>query len=146
MKKNILFLCTGNSCRSVLAEAYLNAAATNWRGFSAGSTPTGAVHEQAVATLAAHDIDASYVRSKSWDEFAAPQAPTMDVIITVCDNAAGEACPIWPGHPTTYHWPFPDPAKFIGSDTEKQQHFEAVFAMIKTRLDEFLASHDTPEE
>ena len=138
--KNILFLCTGNSCRSVLAEAYLNHAgkAAGWRAFSAGSTPTGEVHPMALQTLADLGIAAGYARSKSWDAFGGGEALEMDVIVTVCDNAAGETCPIWPGHPTTYHWPFPDPAKFSGTADEARTHFREVFAMIKARLDAFL--------
>ena len=137
--KNILFLCTGNSCRSVLAEAYMNYAGDGWQAYSAGSTPTGEVHPMALETLAALGIEADYARSKSWDEFGAVDAPQMDVIVTVCDSAAGEACPIWPGHPTTYHWPFPDPAKFSGSVEDTRDHFREVFAMIKKQLDGFLA-------
>ena len=137
--KNILFLCTGNSCRSVLAEAYMNYAGDGWQAYSAGSTPTGEVHPMALETLAALGIEADYARSKSWDEFGAADAPQMDVIVTVCDSAAGEACPIWPGHPTTYHWPLPDPAKFSGSVEDTRDHFREVFAMIKKQLDGFLA-------
>ncbi len=137
--KNILFLCTGNSCRSVLAEAYMNHAAADWQAYSAGSTPTGEVHPMALETLAALGIEADYARSKSWDEFGGSDAPQMDVIVTVCDNAAGETCPIWPGHPTSHHWPFPDPAKFSGSQEETETHFREVFAMIKKQLDGFLA-------
>ncbi|MCH1541524.1 MAG: arsenate reductase ArsC [Alphaproteobacteria bacterium] len=143
--KNILFLCTGNSCRSVLAEAYLNHAAGKcedggWTAHSAGSDPTGKVHPMAIETLAALGIEAGYARSKSWDVFAGEAAPHMDVIVTVCDDAAGETCPIWPGHPSTLHWPFPDPAMFSGSDEETRAHFRDVFAMIKNQLDGFLAA------
>lgn len=137
--KNILFLCTGNSCRSVLAEAYMNHAGDGWTAYSAGSTPTGDVHPMALDTLAGLGIDAGYARSKSWDEFGGADAPRMDVIVTVCDNAAGETCPVWPGHPTTYHWPFPDPAKFAGSEEDMKAHFREVFAMIKAKLDGFLS-------
>lgn len=138
--KNVLFLCTGNSCRSVLAEAYMNHAAQDWTAYSAGSTPTGEVHPMALETLAALGISADDARSKSWDEFGGPDAPHMDVIVTVCDNAAGEICPIWPGHPTNHHWPFPDPAKFSGSDEDARAHFREVFAMIKQQLDGFIAA------
>lgn len=113
-------------------------AAKGWRAYSAGSTPTGDVHPMALETLDALRIAAMGVRSKSWDEFAAANAPTMDVIVTVCDNAAGESCPIWPGRPVTHHWPFPDPAKFNGSEEETRAHFREVFAMIKAKLDGFV--------
>ena len=137
--KNILILCTGNSCRSILAEAYINNMSDKWRAYSAGSRPTGEVHPLALETLASQGIDASYVRSKNWHEFTGSNAPHMDVIVTVCDNAAGETCPAWPGYPTTYHWPFPDPAKFSDSDAAARAHFRNVFAMIKKRIDDFLA-------
>ena len=139
--KNVLFLCTGNSCRSVLAEAYMNAAgAGRWQAFSAGSTPTGTVHPMALATLKELGLIHTGYRSKSWDEFARPAAPEMDLIVTVCDNAAGEACPVWPGHPATAPWPSPDPAKYQGSEEAVRVHFREVFAMIKKRLDAFLAA------
>ena len=139
--KNILFLCTGNSCRSVLAEAYMNAAgAGEWQAFSAGSTPTGTVHPMALATLRDLGLINTGYRSKSWDEFATTQAPEMHQIVPVCDNAPGEACPVWPGHPATAHWPFPDPAKYQGSEEAVRAHFREVFAMIKIRLDTFLAA------
>ena len=139
--KNVLFLCTGNSCRSVLAEAYMNAAgAGRWQAFSAGSTPTGTVHPKALATLKELGLIHTGYRSKSWDEFARQAAPEMDLIVTVCDNAAGEACPVWPGHPATAHWPFPDPAKYQVSEETVQVHFREVFAVIKKRLDAFLAA------
>lgn len=137
--KNILVLCTGNSCRSILAEAYINHVSDKWQAFSAGSQPTGEVHPLALETLASLDIDAGYARSKNWDEFTAINAPIMDLVVTVCDNAAGETCPVWPGHPATYHWPFPDPAKFSGSNEDTSAHFREVFAMIKKRIDDFLA-------
>ncbi|MEC8094681.1 MAG: arsenate reductase ArsC, partial [Pseudomonadota bacterium] len=130
--KNVLLLCTGNSCRSVLAEAYMNAAgAGRWQAFSAGSTPTGTVHPRALATLKELGLIHTGYRSKSWDEFAGPAAPQMDQIVTVCDNAAGETCPVWPGHPATAHWPFPDPAKYQGSEEAVRVHFREVFSMIK---------------
>ena len=137
--KNILILCTGNSCRSILAEAYINNMSDKWRAYSAGSRPTGEVHPIALEILASQAIDASFVRSKNWLEFTGSDAPHMDVIVTVCDNAAGETCPAWPGYPTTYHWPFPDPAKFSGSDAAARAHFRNVFAMIKKRIDDLLA-------
>ena len=138
--KNILFLCTGNSCRSVLAEAYMNAASGGqWQAFSAGSTPAGAVHPMALAALKELGLPDAGYRSKSWDEFAGRDASQMHQIVTVCDNAAGEACPVWPGHPATAHWPFPDPATYQGSEDAVRAHFREVFAMIKKRLDGFLA-------
>lgn len=142
--RNILFLCTGNSARSILSEAYMNhAAAGRWRAFSAGSTPTGRVNPFALQTLAAHGIAAPQdARSKSWDEFAAPDAPLMDAVVTVCDNAAGEVCPVWPARdgqrPRKIHWSFPDPAAIEGSDDEKRTAFETVFADIRAHIDAFL--------
>ena len=117
----------------------MNHAAEGWTAYSAGSAPTGEVHPMALDTLAGLGIEAAAARSKSWDEFAAAGAPHMDVIVTVCDNAAGETCPVWPGRPATHHWPFPDPAKFVGSPENTQAHFREVFAMIKAKLDGFLA-------
>ncbi|MDA8624447.1 arsenate reductase ArsC, partial [Alphaproteobacteria bacterium] len=111
-----------------------------WLAYSAGSQPSGEVHPLAIETLESLGIDANYTRSKSWNEFAGADAPLMDVIVTVCDSAAGETCPVWPGHPTTYHWPFPDPAKFSGSDDDTRAHFREVFAMIKQRMDNFLTN------
>ncbi|WP_375201546.1 arsenate reductase ArsC [Hyphococcus sp.] len=146
--KNILFLCTGNSARSIMAEAYMNHAGKGaWRAFSAGSTPTGKVNPFALETLAAHDVappDAA--RSKSWDEFAAAGAPVMDAVVTVCDNAAGETCPIWPTKsgkaPRKLHWSFPDPAAAEGDNTAKRAAFETVFADIRAAIDGFLSQPD----
>lgn len=136
---NVLFLCTGNSARSLLAEAYLNSLpGTSFRAFSAGSQPTGAPNETALETLKTAKISVDGLRSKSWDEFAADDAPQMDFIFTVCDNAAGEVCPIWPGHPASAHWPFEDPAAFEGSDVEKRAVFLDVFRQIRTRIDVFV--------
>ena len=147
--KNILFLCTGNSARSIMAEAYLNHVAGNRaHAFSAGSQPTGKVNPFALETLKANDIAAPQgaVRSKSWDEFAAPGAPVMDVVVTVCDNAAGETCPIWPARggmaPQKLHWSFPDPAAAEGDDSQKRAAFETVFADIRAHIDAFLAESD----
>ena len=144
--KNILFLCTGNSARSIMAEAYLNHVAGNRaHAFSAGSKPTGKVNPFALETLKANDIAVPQgaVRSKSWDEFAAPGAPVMDVVVTVCDNAAGETCPIWPARggmaPQKLHWSFPDPAAAEGDDSQKRAAFETVFADIRAHIDAFLA-------
>jgi arsenate reductase len=142
--KNILFLCTGNSARSIMAEAYMNAkGAPEWRAYSAGSKPTGAPNPLALATLAAHGIDCREPRSKSWDEFAGSGAPIMDVVVTVCDNAAGETCPIWPARggvsPRKLHWSFPDPAAATGADAERRAAYEEVFADIRRTIDQFLA-------
>jgi arsenate reductase (thioredoxin) len=145
--RNILFLCTGNSARSIMAETYMNhAGRERWRAYSAGSQPAGAPNPFAIETLKSHDIPISFSpRSKSWDEFAAPGAPVMDVVVTVCDNAAGETCPIWPTHngraPEQRHWSFPDPAAKTGSDTDKRAAFEEVFAAIKARIDAFLSEN-----
>jgi arsenate reductase len=143
--RNILFLCTGNSCRSVLAEAYLNHVSTSWRAYSAGSHPTGVVHPMARKILGDRGIDVSDARSKTWEEFSQPDAPHMEIIVTVCDSAAGETCPIWPGHPTSHHWPFPDPAHFQGSPSEVEAYFLEVFEMISRKIDFFLenqVAHD----
>jgi len=141
--RTILFLCTGNSARSIMAEAYMNAAgAGRWRAYSAGSQPTGAVNPHALATLRAADIPAGEPASKSWDVFAGPGAPQMDLIVTVCDSAAGETCPIWPGAPRMEHWGFPDPAAATGSDAEIRAAFQRVFQAIRARIDSFLASHE----
>ncbi|RIK92014.1 MAG: ArsR family transcriptional regulator [Proteobacteria bacterium] len=132
---NVLFLCTGNSARSVMAEAILNHdGAGRFRAFSAGSQPKGAVHPVTIETLARMGHDVSALRSKSWDEFAGPEAPVMDFIFTVCDNAAGEACPIWPGQPVTAHWGFEDPAAFQGSDAEIRLKFAEIYGQIERRI------------
>ena len=135
-KFNVLFLCTHNSARSVMAEALLNVLGReNFHAFSAGSMPSGRVNPFALEKAAAIGFDTSAVRSKSWDEFAAPGAPHMDIVITVCDNAAGEVCPIWPGHPATAHWGFPDPSTTAGSDDEKRHAFNQVFVAIRRRVE-----------
>ena len=141
---NVLFLCTGNSARSIMAEAYLNHKGSGrYRAFSAGSTPTGAPNLFALETLAAHEINAGAPRSKSWNEYAEPGAPAMDVIVTVCDNAAGEVCPIWPAKrgraPSKLHWSFPDPAAASGTDAQKRAAFETVFADTRAKIDAFLS-------
>ena len=155
LMKNILFLCTGNSARSILAECWTNhVAGAQWRGWSAGSSPTGTPNPFALQTLSTHGVapiagDDGMVRSKSWDEFARAEAPLMDVIVTVCDNAADEICPVWPQKkngrqssvaPVSYHWGFPDPANVEGSDADKLAAFEVVFADIRKKLDDFFAS------
>jgi arsenate reductase len=137
---NVLFLCTGNSARSVMAEAALNALGKGrFKAYSAGSFPAGKVNPFAAELLEAKGYETGGFRSKSWDEFAAPGAPHMDFIFTVCDNAAGEACPVWPGHPATAHWGFEDPAAFEGADADKRRFFERIYQEIVARLRLFLA-------
>ncbi len=147
---NILFLCTGNSARSILGEALVNhigqsrddgpGGGRTVRGFSAGSTPTGAVNPVAFEVLGARGLATEGLRSKSWDEFARPGAPAMDIIITVCDNAAGETCPVWPGHPAAAHWGLPDPAAFEGDHSDKRAAFEAIFHILKDRLEKLFGA------
>ncbi len=135
---NILFLCTGNSARSVMAEAFTWAAGKGrFNTFSAGSHPTGRVNPFAIEQVAATGYPMERLRSKSWDEFALADAPQMDFIITVCDNAAGEVCPIWPGHPATAHWGFEDPAAVVGSDDEKRAAFNKIARQIGQRVSVF---------
>jgi arsenate reductase len=135
---NVLFLCTGNSARSILAESILRQdGAGRFRAFSAGSTPKGAVHPLALEVLVRMDYPTDGMRSKSWLEFAAPDAPVMDFVFTVCDNAAGEACPIWPGQPMTAHWGIEDPAAVEGTELEKQAAFVAAFRYLKNRISAF---------
>jgi arsenate reductase (thioredoxin) len=132
---NVLFLCTGNSARSILAEAYLNAAGKGrFRAHSAGSHPAGRVNPIALSMLAKSRIDTSSARSKSWDEFAKPGAPVMDFVFTVCDQAAGEVCPMWPGQPMTAHWGVDDPAKVEGTDDAKHRAFARAFSQLSTRI------------
>jgi protein-tyrosine-phosphatase len=138
--QNVLFLCTGNSARSILAEMYLNHSAQGrFRAFSAGSIPKGEVHPLSLETLRAAGIPIAGARSKSWDEFALPGAPRMDIVITVCDNAAAESCPIWPGAPVKAHWSFPDPAAAQGSEAERRKAFEEIFADIRQAIDRLIA-------
>lgn len=133
---NVLFLCTGNSARSILAEAYLNSAgAGRFKAFSAGSHPAGRVNPLAIDLLARNRISTDNLRSKAWDEFAKPGAPEMDMVITVCDQAAGEVCPVWPGHPVTAHWGIQDPAAVEGDDEKRRKAFLKAFTELKTRLD-----------
>jgi len=137
---NILFLCTGNSARSVLCEAYMNTkGAGRFRAFSAGSHPAGAVNPFTLELLKSSGLPTEGYRSKNWDEFAAPDAPKMDIVITVCDQAAGEVCPVWPGQPITAHWGFPDPAALEGTDDQKRACFREVFRQIRNRLDLLIA-------
>ena len=141
---NVLFLCTGNSARSILAEATLNhlpAARGRFRGYSAGSHPKGVPHPLALELLRSEGIPTADLRSKSWNEFAGPDAPRLDFIVTVCDQAAAETCPIWPGHPATAHWGQPDPAAVEGTDEEKRQAFRDALAIVRRRIEQFVASH-----
>lgn len=136
---NVLFLCTGNSARSVLAESILRKdGGGRFRSFSAGSTPKGAVHPLALRTLESMDYPIDGMRSKSWLEFAAADAPVMDFVFTVCDNAAGEACPVWPGQPTTAHWGIEDPAAVEGTEIEKLAAFSVAFRYLKNRIGAFV--------
>jgi arsenate reductase len=135
---NVLFLCTGNSARSILAESLL----THWgrgrfRSYSAGSFPKGQVHPLALDLLKRMKLPAQGFRSKSWDEFASPQAPALDFIFTVCDNAAGEVCPVWPGKPMTAHWGIADPAAVEGSDADKAFAFRKALEELETRIKQF---------
>ncbi len=135
---NVLFLCTGNSARSILAEALLNAMGRGrFRGWSAGSHPKGAVHPLALDLLRANRMDTAGLRSKDWDEFSQPGAPELDFVFTVCDNAAGEVCPVWPGQPVTAHWGVPDPAAVTGSDAEKRKAFFTTYTQLSNRLSIF---------
>ncbi|TGN90403.1 arsenate reductase ArsC [Bradyrhizobium yuanmingense] len=137
---NVLFLCTGNSARSILAESILRKdGGGRFQSFSAGSTPKGAVHPLALRTLESMGYPADGMRSKSWLEFAAPNAPVMDFVFTVCDNAAGEACPIWPGQPMTAHWGIEDPAAAEGSELEKQAAFVTAFRYLRNRIATFVS-------
>jgi arsenate reductase len=137
---NVLFLCTGNSARSILGEALINGLPLTqhrFRGYSAGSHPKGAVHPLALQLLQEIGYDVSGLRSKSWDEFAQPGAPHMDFIITVCDNAAAEVCPVWPGHPATAHWGIADPAAVTGSDAERRRAFREAMMALRARIELF---------
>jgi protein-tyrosine-phosphatase len=137
---NILFLCTGNSARSIMAEAIMNRiGAGKFVAYSAGSIPKGMVHPQALKLLSSLGHETGGVRSKPWDEFAAPGAPRLDFVVTVCDNAAGEICPIWPGQPVRSHWGVPDPAAAEGSDTEVALAFAEAYRMLANRIGLFAA-------
>jgi arsenate reductase (thioredoxin) len=132
---NVLFLCTGNSARSILAESLLNSLGKGrFRGFSAGSFPKGQVHPKALELLKRMNLPSEGLRSKSWDEFAVPGAPPLDFIFTVCDNAAGELCPIWPGKPMSAHWGIPDPASNEGSDADEALAFRRTLTEVETRI------------
>ena len=137
---NVLFLCTGNTARSVLAEGILRkAGAGQFRAFSAGSQPKGVVSPFALKVLDSYGYPAIGFRSKSWDEFSGPQAPVMDFVFTVCDSAAGETCPFWPGQPMTAHWGIPDPAVVAGTDIEKEAAFVTAFKQMRNRIEIFTA-------
>lgn len=132
---NVLFLCTGNSARSIMAEAILNkVGAGKFRAYSAGSQPKGRVNPETVRLLQSLGYDASGYRSKSWHEFAKPGAPPLDFVFTVCDNAAGETCPVWPGQPMTAHWGVPDPAEAKGNDAEIALAFKNAYRMLNRRI------------
>jgi arsenate reductase len=137
---NVLFLCTGNSARSLMAEAILNhKGAGRFTAYSAGSHPSGTPRPEALTQLASAGIPTTGLRSKSWDEFAAPNAPPMDFVFTVCDNAANEACPFWPGQPMTAHWGIPDPAAVTGTPEQITRAFRDAFTILDRRIGLFLA-------
>ena len=137
---NVLFLCTGNSARSILAESILRKdGAGRFRAFSAGSAPKGAVHPLALRVLETMEYPTDGMRSKSWTEFAAADAPVLDFVFTVCDNAAGEACPVWPGQPMTAHWGIEDPAAVEGTELMKQAAFTTAFRYLKNRISVLLS-------
>ena len=136
---NVLFLCTGNSARSIMAEAIMNArGGARFTAYSAGSHPSGTVRPEALRELEAAGMPATGLRSKSWDEFSRPAAPRIDFVFTVCDNAAKEVCPVWPGHPVTAHWGIPDPAGVSGTNEEIQRAYRDAFLMLDRRIALFL--------
>ncbi len=137
---NVLFLCTGNSARSIMAEAILNQKGRGqFMAYSAGSHPSGAVRPEAIRQLESVNFPTTGLRSKSWDEFAKPEAPQLDFVFTVCDNAANEVCPIWPGQPMTAHWGIPDPAAVEGSEQERAKAFREAFFLLDRRINLFLS-------
>src|ERR1035437_3413922 len=137
---NILILCTGNSARSIIGEALFNTmGAGRFKAYSAGSHPAGRVNPFAIEQVRALGYPVENLRSKSWDEFAEAGAPQMDFIVTVCDNAAGEACPLWPGKPVTAHWGFPDPMSVVGTDEQKRAAFAQTLREIRIRVQQFLS-------
>ncbi len=137
---NVLFLCTGNSARSIMSEVMMNAmGAPRFRAYSAGSHPGGTVNPFAIELLRKNRLPTEGLRSKSWDEFARPGAPELDFVFTVCDNAAGEVCPIWPGQPVTAHWGVEDPAAVQGSDDEKRRAFFSAYNRLQNRIQLFLS-------
>ncbi len=132
---NVLFLCTGNSARSIMAESILRKdGGRHFRAFSAGSQPKGTVNPFAIKVLKSLDFPIDNLRSKSWEEFARPEAPVMDFVFTVCDNAAGESCPVWPGQPMTAHWGIEDPAEVEGTDIQKEAAFIAALRYLRNRI------------
>jgi arsenate reductase (thioredoxin) len=132
---NVLFLCTGNTARSILAESILRKEGRGrFRSFSAGSQPKGRVNPFAIKVLASMDYSTDDLRSKSWEEFASPDAPKMDFVFTVCDNAAQESCPVWPGQPMSAHWGIEDPAEVVGTDLEKEAAFVTAFRLLRNRI------------
>jgi arsenate reductase len=137
---NVLFLCTGNSARSIMAEAVMNyKGRPNFRAYSAGSHPSGSVRPEALRQLEAAHLPTSGLRSKGWDEFSRPGAPKMDFVFTVCDNAANEVCPIWPGQPMTAHWGVPDPTAVRGTEEQVEKAFRDVFFLLDRRITLFVA-------
>jgi len=137
---NVLFLCTGNSARSILAEAWLNAAGKGrFKAYSAGSQPAGRVNPYALELLQKNRLDTAELRSKSWDEFALPGAPKMDFVFTVCNNAAGEVCPVWPGQPVSAHWGIDDPAAVGGSAEDKRKAFLRAYVELSARINSFVS-------
>ena len=146
MSFHVLFVCTGNSARSILAEAYLNAAGKGrFRAYSAGSHPAGKVNPFALELLQKNGLATEGLRSKNWDEFSRAGAPKLDFVFTVCDNAAGESCPVWPGRPITAHWGIADPAAVQGSDEDKRRAFLRAFGELSARIDMFLAGNTGSE-
>ncbi|CTQ54997.1 Arsenate reductase [Roseibium album] len=141
--RHVLFVCTANSARSVLGEALLrHLGQGNFTTYSAGSTPRGAVNPDALDCLERHGLSTEGFRSKSWEEFSGFEAPDMDLIVTVCDSAAGEACPIWPGHPLVIHWGIPDPASVEGDEATRADAFDLAFERLKHRINQMLALGD----
>ncbi len=137
---NVLFLCTGNSARSIMAEAILNVLGRGrFKAYSAGSHPSGQVQPMARELAEAIGFDVSQIRSKNWDEFAVEGAPEMDIVITVCDNAAGEACPVWLGHPALAHWGVPDPVTATGDEDDRRRAYTAAFATLRRRIELLLS-------
>lgn len=137
---NVLFLCTGNSARSIMAECAINRwGRGKFRGFSAGSHPRGALHPRTLALLGELNYETAALRSKSWDEFARPDSPPLDFVFTVCDQAAGETCPVWPGQPITAHWGAADPAAFVGTEEAARRFFFRIYTELENRIKIFIS-------